>query len=101
MAILTDNEAAAALNYMAGDEMPPKVTGIILPAVDAFIKSATGKDWGKITDSYKTIDPIAKMAASMLLVKWFEDSNEMGKAGIGVIGLIGQLQAKALLEKTT
>lgn len=99
MPILTEKEACEALNYMEIAEMPPKVLSILLPGVDEFLKSSTGKDWGTLTDSYTAIDPVAKMAAGILLVRWFEDSSEVGTAsGIGVIGLISQLEAKHLQE---
>jgi len=104
MPILTEQEACEALNYTEIAEMPPKVLSILLPGVEEFLTSSTGKDWGTLTDSYTAIDPVAKMAAGILLVRWFEDNNEVGTAsGIGVIGLIGQLEAKHLqeLQKTT
>lgn len=95
MAILTNQEAADALNYDTTDQMPSKVLSIFLPAVNEYLKSATGKDWGTTTTTYTTIDPVAKMAAVILLVRWFENPGEMGKAsGIGVIGMIAQLGAK-------
>lgn len=95
MAILTDLEAANSLGYETAEEMPGRVISILLPAVDEYLKTATGKDWGVLTETYTIIDPVAKMAAGILLVRWFEDSDEVGNAsGIGVTGLIGQLQAK-------
>ncbi|MBP2638437.1 MAG: hypothetical protein H6Q72_4344 [Firmicutes bacterium] len=95
MAILTDLEAAGLLNYESADDMPSKVTSVFLPAVDGFIKTATGKDWGALTEIYTAVDPVAKMLAGILLVRWFEGTEEVGKAGgIGVIGLVGQLSAK-------
>jgi hypothetical protein len=94
MPILTDQEACDALHYTDIDQMPAKVKSILLPGIDCFIKDATGKDWGTLTDTYTAIDPTAKTAAMLLLMRWFEDSQEIGKAGIGVIGLLSQLQAK-------
>jgi hypothetical protein len=94
MPILTPQEACDRLRFSKVEEMPTDVITVLLPAVDSFIKDATGKDWGTLTDTYKTIDSTAKMAASILLIRWFENSDETGKGGIGVIGLIGQLQAK-------
>lgn len=100
MPILTPAESSDLLNYSSVEEMPPKVQSIFLPAVDEFLKTATGKAWGVITETYPAIDPIAKMAAGILLVRWFEDDSEMGKAsGIGILGLIGQLSAKYQQEK--
>lgn len=93
--ILTQQEAAELLNYLTVDEMPEKVISVFLPAVDAFLKNATGFDWGILTDTYTTIDPLAKMAAGVLLVRWFDDPSLIGKADdAGIVGLIGQLRAK-------
>jgi hypothetical protein len=100
VAILTLDEAASILDYTSPTEMPPKVSSVLLPAVDDFLKSATGKDWGTVTDTYTAIDPTAKMAAGVLLARWFEDPGMLGKAyDVGVLSLIGQLEAKALQEK--
>ena len=95
MAILTELEAANALGYISTDEMPERVN-TLLSAIDKFIETATGKDWGAET----TIDPTARMLASVLLVRWFEDPGMVGKVSdAGVLGLVGQLHAKALQEK--
>ena len=95
MAILTNQEAADSLNYDSADQMPSKVLSIFLPAVNEYLKSSTGKDWGALTTTYTAIDPVAKMTAVILLVRWFENPGEMGTAsGIGVIGMIAQLGAK-------
>jgi len=100
VAILTDLEAAGLLNYEYADDMPSKVASIFLPAVDEFIKTATGKDWGALTETYIAVDSVAKMLAGIVLVRWFEGTEEIGKAsGIGVMGLIGQLSAKYQQEK--
>lgn len=91
--ILTEQEAVAVLKLGAASDYPE--LDIILPAVDDFIKTATGKDWA--LDA--SIDPTAKMTAAVLLVRWFEDPGMIGKvdnADKGLIGLIGQLQAKYL-----
>lgn len=66
---------------------------IILPAIDDYLKTATGKDWG--VDN--VIDPTAKIVASVLLVRWFEDPGMIGKINdASLIGLVGQLHAKAI-----
>lgn len=98
MGILTLQEAADLLDYESIDEMPNKVATIFLPAVDNFIKDATGKDWGVITDTYTSIDATAKMVAGALLVRWFEDPGSVGKLNQNdfLVGLIGQLHAKVL-----
>lgn len=95
MAILTIEEAAIALRYDDLEDMPPEVKGL-LPAIDGFIEAATGKDWGADT----VIDPGAKMAAKVLLVRWFEDPGMIGKThDVGLLSLIGQLHAKALTKE--
>jgi hypothetical protein len=99
MSILTLQNAADALNYNSPDEMPAKVATIFIPAVDGFIKEATGKDWGVLTDTYTSIDPIAIMVAAVLLVRWFEDPGMIGKVSdVGVLSMISQLEAKVLIE---
>jgi hypothetical protein len=94
MAILTVQEAREALGYEPDQDMPGRVTSILLPAVDQFLRDATGHDWA----SDALIDPTAKMAASVLLVRWFEDPAQVGKnSDIGVVSLIAQLQSKAMV----
>jgi hypothetical protein len=100
VAILTPEEAASVLDYTSPAEMPPKVTSLLLPAVDDFLKSATGKDWGAVTATYTAIDPTAKMAAGILLARWFENPTQVGATfDVGVLSLIAQLEAKVLQEK--
>jgi hypothetical protein len=94
--ILTTQEAADVLGYDSPDEMPGDVVNILLPGIDGFLKNATGKDWG----AEEEIDPDAKMAARVLLRRWFDDPGMVGGAkDVGVLSLIGQLHAKALQEK--
>lgn len=98
MAILTSQEAADALGYVTTDEMPSKVESIFLPAVDEFLTSATGKDWGTLTTDYTAIDPMAKMAAAVLLIKWFDNPDDFGKGGDFITAMITQLKSKYLQE---
>lgn len=91
--ILTDAEAKDVLGYDTSQEMPSRVTTVLLPAVDRFIERATGKDW--TTDS--PVDPVAKMAASVLLSRWFDNPSLVGRNDdAGVVSLIAQLGATAL-----
>ena len=94
--ILTTQEAADVLGYDSPDEMPGDVVNILLPGIDGFLQNATGKDWG----AEEEIDPDAKMAARVLLRRWFDDPGMVGEAkDVGILNLIGQLHAKALQEK--
>lgn len=95
MATLTPQEAADTLGFNLPDEMRGNVTSILLPAIDMFIKDATGRDWSLD----ENINPTAKMVASVLLVRWNEDPGLIGKApNDGIVMFISQLHAKALLE---
>lgn len=98
MPILTTEQARQALNFSSAADMPERVTTILLPGIDLVIKDATGKDWGTLTDTYTAVDPTAILAASALLVAWFEDPGMIGQISDGAIGLIGQLKAKYLQE---
>ena len=93
--ILTPQEAMALLRLKEDPNDYPEIN-IILPAVDSFIESATGKDWGQDN----IVDPVAKMAAGILFVRWFDNIGMIGQKvdDIGFIGLITQLEAKALCE---
>lgn len=99
MAILTADEAKAALGYNLEEDMPRRVEFVLLPAIDRFLQGATGKDWGTLTETYTTVDPVAKAAASVLLVRWFDDPGQIGQANdAGILALIGQMEARALQE---
>lgn len=92
--ILTATEAKDML--MLDPETDYPQLAIVLPAIDEYIKTATGFDWGTTTTEYPTIDPVAKMAASILLSQWYFNPLEMGKENYAVVGFVGQLQAKKL-----
>jgi hypothetical protein len=97
--ILTSDEAYQALDYNSADELPLKVTSIILPAVDDYLKNATGKDWGALTATYTVIDPLAKQVAAVLLVRWLNNPDMVGQViDAPVLALIAQLEAKYLVE---
>jgi len=94
--ILTEEEAMKILDYTTVEDMPGKITEILLPAIDDYLKNATGKDWGKD----ETIDPLAKSTAGVLLIRWFEDPGQIENVNdIGLVTLINQLEAKYLHEK--
>jgi len=99
MSILTATEAMQALNYSDVAQMPEKVTGILVPGVDSYIEKATGRDWGTLTADYTAIDPVAKVVAAALLSQWFIDPATIGTAnGLGIISMLGQLEATVLQE---
>jgi hypothetical protein len=98
MSILTSSQAYKALNFSSADDMPERVTEILLPGIDSVVKDATGKDWGALTETYTVVDPKAVLAASALLVSWFADPAMIGQISDGAIGLVGQLRAKYLQE---
>ena len=96
MPILTPEESADVLGYDNPEEMPGDVEKILLPGIAGFLKNATGKDWG----AEEEIDPDAKMAARVLLRRWFDNPGMVGETtDIGLMSLIGQLHAKALQER--
>ena len=98
--ILTVAEAKAVLGYETTEEMPQDVENVLLPAIDEHLLTATGKDWGTLTENYTTIEPLAKMAARVFLRRWFDDPGMIGKVNdAGTMSLVGQLHAKALQEK--
>jgi len=95
--ILTQKEAFDILRLDGDASLYPQLD-IILPAIDEYLETATGKDWAK--DDTK--DPLAKMVASVLLVRWFDDPGMIGKVeDKGIISLVSQLHAKAITEVTS
>lgn len=92
MSILT----AEAANQVLRLDEPNPVVEMLLPAIDEYLKTATGHDWA--ADS--AMNPLANAAAQMLLVQWFENPGMVGTASslsFGLDNLIAQLQAKALI----
>ena len=90
--ILTAAEAALVLRT----EVTDPVMLIYLPLVDAYIKNGSGRDWTADT----TIEPMAKAAAQILLVQWYENPAMLGQGlatlGAGLMACLLQLEAKAL-----
>jgi hypothetical protein len=89
--ILTTAEAANALRCETTD---PAMLDL-MASVDAYIRNATGHDW--TADS--PVNPTAKSAARMLLVKWHEDPAMIGSANalnFGLSATLTQLEAEAL-----
>jgi hypothetical protein len=91
--ILTQAEAQGALRLPIGES--DSVLDLVLPAVDEYLKNATGYDWS----SDATVNPLAKQAAIMLTVQWYENPAMIGTVDVmqfGVNNLIGQLTAMKL-----
>lgn len=89
--ILTATEAANVLRTTDDDP----VMLMLLPAIDAYIEQATGRDWAADT----TVRQEAKNAARMLLVRWYEDPGGMAAGEVLSAGLraaLTQLEALAL-----
>jgi len=88
--ILTTTESATVLRCAEDD---PNML-MLLPAIDAYIKMATGRDWAADT----TIREEAKNAARMLLVQWHENPAMVGSSSplsFGLMATLTQLEAIA------
>jgi len=93
VSILTEQEAVITLRREAASDCPQ--LAILLPAIDDYIKTATGKDWG----AEDPVDPTAKIAATVLLVNWSVNPGSMGSIDgfmKTMVNFITQLQAKIL-----
>jgi hypothetical protein len=87
--ILTAAEAANVLRCLTTDALMLQ----LLPLVDEYIKSSTGRDW--TADS--TIDTTAKAAAQILVTLWHENPAMIGNEGSlpdGLSACLTQLKAK-------
>lgn len=87
--------AAEAANFVRTDTNDV-VMLMLLPQIDAFVKKATGHDW----TADNSINPIAKAAAGMLLVQWYDNpamaNAENTAMSFGLIAALTQLEAEAL-----
>jgi len=93
--ILTNDEAANVLRCETTDSLMLD----LLPAVDAYIETATARDWS----ADATVHPTAKAAAQILLAQWHEDPGMAGGAVImsgGLQACLAQLGAEALYYYT-
>lgn len=64
----------------------------LLLSIDRHIEYATGFDFGTLKKGiYTSINPVAKQAARMLLVQWYDNPELMGNMD-GVVYLIAQLK---------
>ena len=89
--------AAEAANFVRTDTSDA-VMLMLLPQIDAFIRKATGHDW----TADGTINDIAKAAAGMLLVSWYDNPSQSGSQitdaplAYGLNNVLSQLEAEAL-----
>lgn len=94
--ILLASEAARVLRCDADDELMLD----LLPLVDAYLETATGRAWQNDT----AIRAEAKSAARMLLTLWFENpamiAMNMGSLAFGLPAALAQLEAVALTLET-
>lgn len=91
--ILTQAEAQQALRLTVGESDP--ILDLVLPAVDEYLKTATGYDW----TADATTNPLAKAAAIMLTVQWYENPAMIGSIDemkYGITNVIAQLRASKL-----
>lgn len=89
--LLTPSEAAQFVRTDPGDT----VVTMLLPLVDGYIQRATGRDWTQDA----TINAVAKAAAGMLLVGWYDNPGQIGNDGslpFGLMSALAQLEAEAL-----
>jgi hypothetical protein len=89
--ILTVPEAAL---FVRSDETDP-ILNMLLPQTDAFIQRATGRDWAADAQ----VNEVAKAAAGMLLVLWYDNPAQAGADGImpfGLTNVLTMLEAEAL-----
>jgi hypothetical protein len=92
--ILTPNEAA---NFLRTDNTDP-VMLMLLPAIDESIRRATGRDWSQDVQ----INNVAKAAAGMLLVQWYDTPSQSGSQitesplAFGLTHVLSQLEVEAL-----
>lgn len=89
--ILTAAEAAQFVRTDTTDA----VMLMLLPQVDEFVKRATGRDW----TADNPINDLAKSAAGMLLVQWYDNPSQMGPdspLAFGLTNVLSQLEAQAL-----
>jgi len=85
--------AAEGANFVRTDTSDA-VMLMLLPQIDDFIKRATGRDWTADT----TINPVAKVAAGILLVQWYDNPAQAGPDApqFGINQTLSQLEAEAL-----
>jgi len=91
--VLSEAEAQQALRLPVGESDP--ILSLVLPAVDQYLQTATGHDW--TTDS--PVNPLAKAAAVMLTVQWYENPAMIGTVDAmqyGITNVIAQLRASQL-----
>lgn len=91
MTILSRVEAALVLRVDVDNEQ----LFDLLALVDGYVKNATGVDWASVSP----VPPVAKNAARMLLVMWYENPGGLAQGanalGFGLTQALLQLEAEA------
>ncbi len=88
MTILTPSEAA---NWVRSTETD-QIMLMLMPQVDAYLERATGRDWS----ADAAIHPLAKTAAGVLLVSWYDNPAMAGSGSSGLSDVLTQLEVEAL-----
>lgn len=91
--LLTSDEAANFLRCPSDDPVMIQ----LLPLVDKFVQNATGRDWTQDLE----IDGVARAAAMMLIVLWYDNPGQMQTGSetvlpFGLTNALAQLEAEAL-----
>jgi hypothetical protein len=92
--LLTPQDAAL---FIRSDETDP-IMNMLLPQIDAFVFRATGRDWTEDN----VINDLAKGAAGMLLVLWYDNPAQVGNENslpFGLTNILSMLEAEALKYK--
>ena len=81
---------AEAVLFVRTESSNP-ILAMLLPQVDVYLECATGRDWTQDSPIFE----MAKSAAGILLVAWYDDPSLTGQGVPGVYGPLVQLEAEA------
>jgi hypothetical protein len=86
--LLTPTEAAQFVRTEETDAVLLQ----LLPLVDSYVQTATGRDWTADTE----VHPLARAAAQVLTLSWYDNPLALGQGVDAVTPLLTQLEAEAL-----
>jgi hypothetical protein len=89
--ILSAVEAANFLRCEPDDQVMLQ----FLPMIDVYLENATGHNWA----NDDPVPAVAKSAAGMLLIAWYDHPEMVGSSPTSLLGLLVQLEAEALKYK--